>query len=261
MNEYQPFHSEAWQGVRLNTFPLPEGCLDDWIERIHAIAERRYPSRCIASPTEDFPWFVKILWGASDHDTWLNRLKWRLRPSRMLHTWRISAEMEKEGFLCPKIQLAARRRSWRPLGWPTDLLVMSPVDGQQLSKIIAEHNAAILLPQVATELARFHTAGFVHGDCIPGNLFLQDNGKLAFIDNDRTMRTHFGIFGKRTLAIRRNLVQFGFHLLRKSQVSRKQLEMFYMEYAASVHWTPRHINHELPRIWEWIDRRLALEPS
>ncbi|MBR6471339.1 MAG: hypothetical protein IKS83_06050 [Victivallales bacterium] len=256
MNDYQPFSSGAWQGVHLGDFSLPSDPLDHWLEQIHASACRRYPSRCIAAPTEDFPWYVKILWGASDHDTWLNRLKWRLRPSRMLQTWRISMALEEAGFLCPKIQLAARRRAWWPLGWPTDLLIMAPIAGRQLSSTITQENATEVLPQVAAELARFHAAGFAHGDCIPGNLFLQDNGKLAFIDNDRTMHTRFG---NRTARIRRNLVQFGFHLLRKALVSRDQLEEFFLKYATFAKWTSRHTKDEIPRVRHWIERRLDSE--
>ena len=256
MPKYLPFHSEAWHGVMLEGFEVPGGNLDGWLAEQAMRAWLKRPSRWIAAPSEKCPWYVKVLKSASDFDSLANRLKWQLRPSRMLHTWRISQELQAEGFDCPEIQLAARQRRWEPLGWPTDVLVSSPVPGRQVRELLQGESPEAILAAVAAELARFHAAGFAHGDCIPGNLFLQKNGRLAFIDNDRTMRTH--VWDRRP-RIRRNLVQFAFHLLRRNQVSCDQAQEFLFKYVQYAKWPPDAAERELTRIWQWVARRLAAE--
>ena len=254
MTVYQPFESGSWRGIHHRDFVVPGGDLDEWLGHIGATASRQRVSRWIASPGKDCPWFVKVLTAASEHDSLWNRLKWRMRSSRMLHTWQISQELQAAGLICPVIQLAARKRDWRPFGWPTDVLVMSPIDGRPVPELLQSNPPGEILASIAHELARFHAAGFAHGDCIPGNLFLQTDGRLAFIDNDRTMRAGFW---DHTARIRRNLVQFGFHLLLDQLASRTQLEDFYHEYMQSAQWSTKQKTHELPRIWTWIERRLA----
>ena len=256
MTEYQPFEFSHWHGVSRAFFAVPGGDLDAWLGALEAQAGRKCKSRWIAPPGEGCPWFVKVLTAASEHDSLWNRLKWRMRPSRMLHTWQISQDLQASGFVCPDSQLAARKRTWRPFGWPTDVLVMSPIGGQPVSELLHRKPPQEILSAIANELARFHAAGFVHGDCIAGNLFLQTDGRLAFIDNDRTMRTSFWDC---TARIRRNLVQFGFHLLLDNLASRTQLEDFFLEYIQVAQWPPRKRVHELSRIWHWIERRLATE--
>ena len=256
-SDYQPFDSGAWHGVCRADFAVPENDdLDNWLATIGATAGRRYASRWVAAPTETCPWFVKLLVSASDSDSLINRLKWRFRSSRMLHTWRISQELQAAGFGCPEIQLAARKRAWCPFGWPTDVLVTSPVAGRQVHELLKTQPPAEVLAAVAAELARFHAAGFAHGDCIPGNLFLEDNGRLAFIDNDRTMRTHAWDKWPR---VRRNLVQFAFHLLRRNLVSRDQAQEFLVQYVQHAQWPTDLAKRELAKIWRWTDRRLATE--
>ena len=258
MTDYQPFESGSWRGVHHCGFVVPGGDLDAWLERLAATARRKTASRWIAAPAEDNPWFVKVLKGASDHDTLLNRFKWRFRPSRMLRTWRISLELQSAGFGCPEVQLAARKRTWRPSGWPTDVLVMSPVAGQMVQTLLQTSDTGKVLDAVAHELARFHAAGFAHGDCLPGNLFLEDDGHLNFIDNDRTMHTHAW---DRQPRIRRNLVQFAFHLFPKNLASREQTRQFLCKYAEYACWSKEFANRELTRIWRWIDQRVANEST
>ncbi|MBR4125707.1 MAG: hypothetical protein IKR13_05850 [Victivallales bacterium] len=258
MTEYQPFESGSWRGMRREGFAVPGGNLDAWLERLAVTASRKTASRWIATPAEDNPWFVKVFTAASEHDSLFNRLKWQIRSSRSLHVWRISLKLQNAGFGCPEIQLAARKRTWRPFGWPTDALVMSPVEGQMVQTLLQTSDTEKVLDTVASELARFHMAGFAHGDCIPGNLFLQTDGHLAFIDNDRTMKISSW---DRAPRVRRNLVQFVFHLLRKNCVLRKNAQKFLLIYAQCVRWTQSQADRELSRIWQWVDRRLATELS
>ena len=235
---------------------MPDGNLDDGRAQLATTSNRHYKSRWIAAPNTECPWFVKVLTAASEHDNLWNRLKWRLRSSRSLHVWHISQELQANGFGCPVIQLAARKRAWRPLGWPTDALVMSPVAGQMVQALLKNDPSQDILNIVAQELARFHAAGFVHGDCLPGNLFLENSGRLNFIDNDRTMRIHAW---NRLPGIRRNLVQFAFHLLRRDLVTRDQAQNFLLKYVQCAQWSKSIADRELARVWRWTDRRLSAE--
>ncbi|MBO4620919.1 MAG: hypothetical protein J5654_12510 [Victivallales bacterium] len=254
--DFLPFESGPWRGICHRDFAVPDGNLDDWLARLAKTSNRHYASRWIAAPNIECPWFVKVLTAASEHDNLWNRLKWRLRTSRSLHVWRISQELQANGFGCPVIQLAARKRAWQPLGWPTDVLVMSPVEGQMVQTLLKNESAQDILNIVAQELARFHAAGFVHGDCLPGNLFLESSGRLNFIDNDRTIRVHAW---NRLPSIRRNLVQFAFHLLRRNLVTRDQAQNFLLNYVQSAQWSKSMADRELARVWRWTDRRLSAE--
>lgn len=258
MTDYQPFESGSWRGMRREGFAVPGGNLDAWLTQLATASNRYCASRWIVSPGEGCPWFVKVFTAASEHDSLFNRLKWQIRSSRSLHVWRISLELQNAGFGCPEIQLAARKRAWRPFGWPTDVLVMSPVAGQMVQTLLQTSDTEKVLDTVASELARFHASGFAHGDCLPGNLFLEDDGHLNFIDNDRTMRTRVW---DRQSRIRRNLVQFSFHLLPKKLASREQIQRFLCKYAEYAGWSKEFADHELTRIWRWVDQRVANEST
>ena len=254
--DFLPFESGPWRGICHRDFAVPGGNLDDWLEQLATTSKRHCASRWITAPSPEYPWFVKVLTAASEHDSLWNRLKWQLRSSRSLHVWHISQELQAAGFGCPEIQLAARKRAWQPLGWPTDVLVMSPVAGQMVQTLLKSEPAQDILNIVAQELARFHAAGFVHGDCLPGNLFLESSGRLNFIDNDRTMRIHAW---DRLPRIRRNLVQFAFHLLRRNLVTRDQAQNFLLKYVQCAQWPKAMADRELARVWHWTDRRLSAE--
>jgi hypothetical protein len=62
-----------------------------------------------------------------------------------------------------------------------------------------------LLRALGTVVGRLHRAGFVHGDLVPPNVWLDAGGRFVFLDNDRTRRSRLLV----ALAGRRNLVQLG----------------------------------------------------
>ncbi len=103
-------------------------------------------------------------------------------------------------------------------------------------------------------LARLHAAGFSHGDCNPGNLFLDlHQGRVYFIDNDRTAPAG-------SAAFRKNLQQLGFHLLRLRLIHPPQWAHALRKYAGLAGWTGRETCRNLRIITDAIDSRLQREP-
>lgn len=205
MPVYKPFSYRGWRGMQADSFQLPSPDFDAWVEEVIDTAPTHYPERSIKqifSPDGEVC-YVKILRGLSAHPRRLfPMLKWCLRPSRVLHVWRVSKCLQEHGFGCPDVLLAARKRTHF---WPTEVIISRKAAGADLHanlKNAAPDERRRLLQLTARELARFHDAGFVHGDCTPFNIFL-DGDNISFIDNDRTVFKR----GKP----QRNLVQFGYH--------------------------------------------------
>ena len=248
---YQPFQQGPWRGVIAQGFRLPAADLDAWLAELGKHPKAVYPSRMIARyDATDGACFVKTICGANDRlrEFW-SRLKWRFRPSKALHVWKISGQLAAAGIACPPVLLAARKRAWRPWGWPTDLVITREAPGLQLTPLLQNApDKTALLSSVARALARFHAAGFIHGDCQPWNLFWDEaSHQLCFIDNDRTQHCS----GARLSAgIRRNLVQMGFHLRRKELISPAELEGFFQAYAPAA---------LTPELQHRIDERLRTE--
>lgn len=223
MKEYRPFALQGWRGYVLSQVAeqIPLENLDAWSQSPCLHVMRDLPLRCIArwERPSGPAWYLKRIQGLSDkQDGFLNILKWRFRPSRALHILSISQELEKAGFRTPKVILAARHRPWWPWGKPTDLLVTEEAQGNLVSTLLwhipplPEEERQALLQKTGRELARLHLAGFVHGDCHPGNYFQDDPNKgFLYIDNDRTCRRrHFSPAGAA-----RNLVSAAFALSRR----------------------------------------------
>ena len=241
MPQMRPFCRDGWQGVVADTFIPPED-LDRWIGMLVEQAAIRYPSRAIAPCVCDdgIRCYAKILFGLGDHPHAIKpALKWRLRPSRALRGAAVSAAMAAAAIPCATVVLAARKRPWRPLGWPTDLVVTCEVAGKSLRqefKRLHEQSGSPeevrrLLAMAARAIAGLHLASFVHGDCQPGNLFLdegREGAPIAFIDNDRTIRSHALL---RRWQEKRNLVQFGFGLMARQFVTPEEWHYFLECYA------------------------------
>jgi Ser/Thr protein kinase RdoA (MazF antagonist) len=89
------------------------------------------------------------------------------------------------------------------------LLVTRAVQGHDLVAALAaaqpRREKRALLRALGTVVGRLHAAGFVHGDLVPPNLWLDAGGHFVFLDNDRTRQSRLLV----GLAGRRNLVQLG----------------------------------------------------
>ncbi|MBQ4480541.1 MAG: hypothetical protein II943_07875 [Victivallales bacterium] len=209
------FHSkDGWNGLATDELWQQEfQRLDDWLKGHPGKTVVSYPSREVRRvETPHGVIYLKYIRALTDaglaHQEWFSWAKWVFRPSRALATWRISQKLLAAGFACPVPVLAARRRL---KGYPNDIFASleiprpnlwdEPGDVTELVRILAE------------ETARFHEAGFAHGDFILRNLCLNPSTRhLIFLDNDRTWRPLPPFRGHYQ---RRNLAQMAYSLLRR----------------------------------------------
>jgi len=140
------------------------------------------------------------------------RLKRKLLGPRVLATLRLSVELAGAGIDSPPVMLVAWRRH---LGRDEELLITQSVEGDTATTVLADPVHApripMLLELIGRSLARLHDAGFVHGDCVPGNVLLRpENNGVVWLDNDRTRRLRFRPAAS---AQQRNLVQMCYRLM------------------------------------------------
>ena len=251
MSTYLPFQSDPWRGFLLDDFQeIAAGSLEQWLREHCSKIIRDFPLRtiaCYACPDNQSAWYIKILRGLGDNrQTLLNSLKWRLRPSRAFHILNISRKLEEAGFLCPKVILAARKRGSGLLGIPTDLIVTCAAPGRLVSNWLTgadgqprlnESERHEMLIRIGRELSKLHQAGFVHGDCHPGNYFWQPGQDgFFYIDNDRTKK-----YPRRNLSgAIRNMVSAGFFLLnpKHSRINREEWQDILEAYVSQADFTP-----------------------
>ncbi|SIQ87894.1 lipopolysaccharide kinase InaA family protein [Pseudomonas flexibilis] len=256
MLRYSSFTAQGWRGEVLAGWEDMFIELDEWLAS--SVGERvvNLPSRQVwRAETSKGAVFVKVIYRASEVNSLVRKtfssLKWLLRPSRALATLKVSRAMLLAGFDCPVPVLAVRRRS--AAGWPVDVFVSAECRYlnlyEQMLDLNREHKEA-LLSQVASELNRFHCAGFVHGDCITPNLALNGQGRLVLFDNDRTVRAPML---RRRYAQRRNLIQFGYRLTRQ-QGSSCYFELFLNSYVAAGKGAADR--EHIPRILRAVNKRL-----
>ncbi len=101
-----------------------------------------------------------------------------------------------------------------------------PNISQRLKKA-SDEEAEQLYLIAAQAIAALHKAGFVHGDCLPGNICLSDEEQFYFIDNDRTAKS---LPFLRAYQERRNLIQFCAHALHQNTMSPEQQKLFLKRY-------------------------------
>jgi serine/threonine protein kinase len=144
-------------------------------------------------------------------------LKDCFRRSKGVRALFIAESLMEAGFNAPVAIAAGEERCLTVLR--RSFLVTLPVEGCSLPQFLCGRCAACapafplrrkreMLAALARELRRFHDRGFVHGDLVPGNIFVVHDGRglahFCFMDNDRTRR--YPAWLKHRLW-RRNLVQ------------------------------------------------------
>ena len=154
--------------------------------------------------------FVKLVSSASRPPVtpgrWEAQLKHSLRPSVALRTHRVSQRMVERGLLVPEVLLAAsRRHGWRR----DDLLATRAVTGFSLVEALTDGSCRDVVHEtfrmVGRRIADLHRAGFVHGQLLPGHVFIMpDRTDVCFLDNDETRRRPGGM---READRRNNLTQ------------------------------------------------------
>ena len=157
--------------------------------------------------------FLKIFFPSS----FFGSLKDCFRRSRAVHTLLITEHLAAAGFNVPTAIGAGEERHAGVLR--RSFVVTLPVTGYSLPHFLRQRFDAQLADlsarqkgetvfRLAREIRRFHDLGFIHGDLVPGNIFLfldtQRPAQFYFMDNDRTRR--YPIWLRQRLW-RRNLVQ------------------------------------------------------
>jgi hypothetical protein len=130
------------------------------------------------------------------------------KGSRAAHVARISRRLRADGIGVPEILLlGAEQRGGR------ELVVTARVEGRSVPRHLrSKHETLaakrVVLRALGAEVARFHRAGYLHGDLTPYNIFIVgvDPPKFVFIDHDRTRHTILSRFERPRM---RNLVQLG----------------------------------------------------
>lgn len=246
------FHSlDGWRGLVADELWRREfDDLDGWLRDHPGTAVVTHASRQVRRvETPHGVVYLKYIRALTDAGLtgreWFSWAKWVFRPSRALATWRISQALLDAAFDCPVPVLAARRRL---RGYPHDLFVAREVPLPNLWD--KPGDAPALAHLLAAETARFHAAGFAHGDYILRNLCLAPTtGHLVFLDNDRTWRPPLlrGHYQKR------NLAQMTYSLLRRFEDAAIPRE-FLDEYRQQ---TGKITGEEVARILRGAEKRLA----
>ena len=221
--QYSPWEKDGWKGQALAD--LAENMPDPAIlcSMGESIVER--PNRTVRRGTlQGKEVYIKCYRENSEQRPWWKRVFQRKKCFQVLE---ISRQLLAAGIGCPRTFLAADRQ-WE------ELTVLEGLEFPTISNLCwymqreeQREEWKRLCRPVAQAIASLHRAGFIHGDCIPGNLCINQNQKVFFIDNDRTRRCFW--FRKRQQM--RNLIQFCAHLwVMGSPRDEEECRMFLHEY-------------------------------
>ncbi|MDD3952980.1 MAG: lipopolysaccharide kinase InaA family protein [Lentisphaeria bacterium] len=156
--------------------------------------------------------YFKRICGAGTGRGWYF-LKSLLRTPRSLAIWHVSEQMRLADLGCPLPLLAVSSCCFSSCRFE-DILVTAEIPYSLVSDLLkdAADNAVRegILQKAGQGIRELHDKGFVHGDCLPGNICMGPDGKLIFLDNDRTAKK-IGIVNRG--ARLQNLVQFCSHAL------------------------------------------------
>jgi len=148
--------------------------------------------------------FVKWLWCAQGH---FARIKSLFCSPRVIRIYKMHNDLLSKGICCPEPLLAAQGRDGAEIFAAAE--VPYPTVYQLLLKKDSLTDCCNTLACAAKGIRKLHEAGFAHGDCLPGNMCIDDEERVYFLDNDRTSRPPAFL---RARGKRRNLVQFLSHL-------------------------------------------------
>jgi hypothetical protein len=141
-------------------------------------------------------YFLKIY----DSVTRGDAVKDAFRDSKALRAFKMSAALAAEGFHAPVTAAAGERRHYGLLKGA--FLLTRALEGDPLPGFLVRRCSAPLsiegvnakrrqLRRLASEIRRFHEAGFVHGDLVPTNILVcrnEEELEFVYMDNDRTRR-------------------------------------------------------------------------
>jgi len=260
--------------IKYNVAPWRGYLSSDWQDIIHApeqwLADNpgelvvSYPSREVRRiTTPKGVLYVKIIRGLTDRGLTGRDpgsfLKWYCRPSRAIATWRISWQILAAGFRCARPVMAVRQRSqW---AYPTDIFISEDVQAQEISTLLPQYQGPAAQAELAAILGRglaaFHSAGFVHGDCILRNLCLDADNQLVFLDNDRSKKRGWR---HPFCSSRRNLAQIGYSA-RRLDLPEAFVQKLFSEYSIAAQWAASRATAVSASLLTAINRRLQQRES
>jgi hypothetical protein len=213
VSQYISRRDGAWR-LWLRTDLWPQKLWRSLRERVAAEGPSRHPRTAeFRFPEMELPLFLKIFYGGSPATSF----KDFFRRSKAVRSLLLTERLAALGFSVPVAIGAGEERcaNWLrrsfvatlPVhGCPVPIFLRDQLDARA-GAVSVRHKRA-LLARLAREIRRLHDLGFIHGDLVPGNIFiapLPDGAvQFTFMDNDRTRR--YPTWVQRRLC-RRNLVQ------------------------------------------------------
>jgi hypothetical protein len=208
----------------------------------------------IALAGAERPLFLKLFYGTSAFGS----LKDFFRRSKALRSLRSMERLNDAGFGAPIAIGAGEERHANVLR--RSFVVTLAVSGRPLP-LFLRHQLEVradavwlrqkrtILTRLAQEIRALHNRGFVHGDLVPGNIFVAPASdgtvRFVFMDNDRTCRYPLWL---RHRLWKRNLVQLNRFPL--AGISLQDRMRFFHAYAGRKTLGPQD-----RRLIKWLERR------
>lgn len=254
MQESQKFITGRWQGL------VREGWQDVFSD-IRQLTDSgtvivNKPDRVVRRiETAKGVIYYKRICGAGRGRGWYF-LKSLLRQPRSLAVWQVSEQMRMAGVRCPLPLLAVCSCRFSGLCFE-DILVTAEIPFPRISDLLQEAADNIvradILQKAGQGVRELHEKGFVHGDCLPGNICMDSEERLIFLDNDRTRK-------KMRFSSRRaqlwNLIQFCSRAM-KYRVDMHLLSAFWAGYYRHDPRPVAVLEREQLQILEKLHQRIA----
>lgn len=217
MDGFETYRHDGWKGLVRREWLDRVRDLDKWLEdnpgQLLVNRAGRTVSHVVVDGEDVYVKIVRTLDDGEGGRYFLKLwkwFKWRFLGGRAMKSLAVAALMRKAGLCCAETILAVRRTH---LLRAEEVFISQGVPHPSVIKLILDtadvEERKSILHGVADELCDFHCHGFLHGDCIPGNL-LWDGKHIHFIDNERTQLANGCLLQR---GVRRNLVQFCFRLI------------------------------------------------
>lgn len=238
-----PYRHERWKGLIqrdwASQFPMNQDPLTWMTAQPYERTRYRLSRQIYRVQTNNGLVYLKVILGLNERSMQprrplMDRLKWQLRPSRALATFKVSQAMLARDIWCPAPLLAAREHRGSQ---SREIFIAQAVDlpglGMRLVDAPDDASRIAMVRSIAPHIARLHAERFIHGDLLPNNLHVTDDlQRVCFMDNDRTRQWPCAL---PWFVLRRNLAQMSFRLLRHQ--GEDVTRAFVQAYADAAQWS------------------------